>query len=422
MEKISHLFHSFSFIHTADLHLGTMQYGLEERRKDFSEAFSHVVDAALKSEVDFFIIAGDFFDNPRPSSATLTLAISELKRLKEQKIPVLAVNGSHDTSQTAETSILTPLDKAELLHFLPLSGSEGWSNKDCYVYGLFNYSSRLRLIQELPAFLHENPPKPEKPFNICVLHQGIEWPGLSVPYPMEIHPKELPSGFQYYASGHLHRHAVFRLKDSDAFFVYPGATETKDLREAEEKKGFCYVQVHSRDQVEIEHREIPSRRFLRATIECNDLDPSEITEKAIKTLEKLDCDGCIIALTLGGVLRRGFKRYQVDLNSIFAARKKALYFQILNHLSEPYLRTTPTTKTHHPRDLHERVLPYLQQFLSGYYLSGKTSSLGEEIARARAQSVWQVLELARTRKIKNSLTTILCDRLTEVANNAPSNG
>ncbi len=399
-----------------------MQYGLEERRADFSRAFREVVDAALNLDVDFFIIAGDLFDNPRPSSATLTDLIAELNRLKEQKIPVLAVNGSHDTAQSAETSILTPLDKAELLRFLPLYGTKGWSSAECYVYGLFNYSSRLRLLQELPNFLRENPPNPDKPFNICVLHQGMEWPGFSLPYPLEIQPKELPQGFQYYASGHLHQHAILRLEDHDAVLVYPGATETKDLREAEEKKGFCYVRVNSLDDVEIEHREIQTRRFVRATLECQDLDPQQIVEKALKRLEKLDCDGCIVALTLQGVMPTGFKRYQVDFNTLFAAKQKALHFQILNHLIEAHPRASHKSKTLHPRNLHDRVIPYLQEFVSDFKSqNGKSiSNLEEGKVQRQAEAVWQVLEDARSRKT-SSVGTNIADRISELADSAHSN-
>ena len=397
-----------------------MQYGLDERRNDFSVAFSRVVDAAIDLEVDFCIIAGDLFDNPRPSSATLTDVISQLNRLRKQEIPVLAVNGSHDTAQTAETSILTPLDKAELLRFLPLYGSKGWSNEECYVYGLFNYSSRLRLLQELPGFLQENPPKPVKPFNICVLHQGLEWPSLSLPYPLEIQPTELPQGFQYYASGHLHRHAIMRLEDRDAVFVYPGATETKDLREADEKKGFCYIQVNSKDKVEIAHREIPTRRFERATVECDDLTPQEIVEKAVQKLNELDCEGCIIALTLEGVLAPGFKRYQVDLNALLAARRKALHFQILNHLSEPRPKKAQRNKILQPRDLHERVLPYLKQFITDSKFHGDEPNNGWNDAQNRAEEVWQVLEQARVRKVNNALGTGIGDRITELASSASS--
>lgn len=397
-----------------------MQYGLEERREDFTAAFSHVVDAAIELKVSFLILAGDIFDNPRPSSATLTSAISELKRLKERNIPALAVNGSHDTSQTPETSILTPLDKAEILRFLPLYGSEGWSNRDCYVYGLFNYSSRLRWIQELPDFLRENPPRPEKPFNICVLHQGIEWPSISVPYPMEIRPDELPPGFQYYASGHLHHHEILRLKPSGAVFVYPGATETKEVREAEEKKGFCHIQVQSPDEVEIEHEEIPSRRFVRATIDCEGMTPREVTYESVNRVRALDCKGCIVAITLEGSLAPGFKRYQVEVNTILEAKKQALYVQVLSHLKEAHLTEVSRARVHHPRDLHERLLPYLEQLVKETFSTSEGSHMDKNRAHEDAEALWQIVRLAKTAKTNDALTLTLSDKITELTRSAPA--
>ncbi len=380
------------------------------------------MDAALELEVDFFVIAGDLFDNPRPSSSTLTYVISELKRLKEQNIPVLAVNGSHDTSQMPETSILTPLDKAELIRFLPLYGGDGWSNEDCYVYGLFNYSSRLRLIQELPAFLRENPPRPEKPFNICVLHQGIEWSGISGPYAVEIRPDELPRGFQYYASGHLHRHAILRLKDSNSLFVYPGATETKEVRESDDKKGFCYVKVYSKDQVEIEHREIPARKFVRATLNCNNLSPSEITERVLHKLRELDCEGCVVALTLEGVLLHGFRRYQVDLNSILTAKEKALHVLVFNHLVEARLLEVSSARIHHQaRDLHERILPYLEQFVTELSPHKQDPTDGVVSRGSQAEALWEILEASSASRVNSTLAIKLADKLTELAKTAPAN-
>lgn len=411
---------SFSFVHTADLHLGSLQYGLDERRDDFSKAFTWVVDSALELKVDFVIIAGDLFDNPRPSTATLTEAIAQLKRLRDSEIPVLAVNGSHDTSQTPETSILTPLDKAELLRFLPLYGSDGWSDDRCYVYGLFNYSSRLRLAKELPAYLRGHPPKPTKGFNICVLHQALESPGVAAPFAAEIREEQLPKGFQYYASGHLHKHLVLRL-DTDSYFVYPGATETKDVREAPEKKGFCYVQVQSPEEVEIEHRDIPTRRFLSATVDCNDLTPNEIDGEAIKKIRQIDSPESVIALTLSGSLPSGYKRYQIDYNAILSARRKAIHVQILNHLTE----TQPTPEERHEyteaRDLRERILPYLKAFLGEEKTHNRPRSSQKELLADRVDMFWNVINDAKTERLSSSLTHSLSDRLTELADDAASN-
>jgi DNA repair exonuclease SbcCD nuclease subunit len=125
----------FSFVHAADLHLGYSQYGLEARRQDFDDAFKEVVDKTIELKPDFMIIAGDLFHQPRPSNVTLENTIRSFKRLKDAGIPVLTVDGSHDSAPNTITStILYPLDSAGLITHLPRHQGACWTNKICYVY------------------------------------------------------------------------------------------------------------------------------------------------------------------------------------------------------------------------------------------------------------------------------------------------
>jgi DNA repair exonuclease SbcCD nuclease subunit len=101
---------AFSFVHASDLHLGYAQYGLEARRQDFDNAFTELVDKTIELKPDFIIIAGDLFHHSRPSNTTLENAIKNFKRLKDVGIPVLTVDGSHDSAPNTITgTILTPL-------------------------------------------------------------------------------------------------------------------------------------------------------------------------------------------------------------------------------------------------------------------------------------------------------------------------
>ena len=64
-----------TFIHAADLHLGAPFRGLRALSDAWaarlltalSEAYDRVIEAALAREVDFVVMAGDIFDNARPS-------------------------------------------------------------------------------------------------------------------------------------------------------------------------------------------------------------------------------------------------------------------------------------------------------------------------------------------------------------------
>ena len=94
---------AFSFVHTSDLHLGYSQYGLEARRQDFDNAFAEIVEKTLQLKPDFMIVAGDLFHEARPSNVTLENAIRNFKRLRDAEIPILTVDGSHDSAPNTIT-------------------------------------------------------------------------------------------------------------------------------------------------------------------------------------------------------------------------------------------------------------------------------------------------------------------------------
>jgi exonuclease SbcD len=87
-----------SFIHMADIHLGYEQYGVRERFNDFGRAFWAIIDDACERKVDFVVIAGDLFNKRAIDALTLIHAINGLERLKQAKIPVIAIEGNHDRS------------------------------------------------------------------------------------------------------------------------------------------------------------------------------------------------------------------------------------------------------------------------------------------------------------------------------------
>ncbi len=87
-----------SFIHIADTHLGYEQYGVRERFNDFSRVFWDIMEEAVHRQVDFVVIAGDLFNKRAIDAQTLIHAIEGLKKLKERRIPVIAIEGNHDRS------------------------------------------------------------------------------------------------------------------------------------------------------------------------------------------------------------------------------------------------------------------------------------------------------------------------------------
>lgn len=83
---------SFSFIHTADIHLDSPLVGLEQYegapvekiRGATREAFKNLVDTAIKRHVDFIVIAGDLYDGDWKDYNTGLFFTSQMVRLQKK--------------------------------------------------------------------------------------------------------------------------------------------------------------------------------------------------------------------------------------------------------------------------------------------------------------------------------------------------
>lgn len=328
---------AFSFVHASDLHLGYAQYGLEVRRQDFDNAFSELVDRTIELKPDFMIIAGDLFHQARPSNITLENTIRSFKRLKDAGIPVLTVDGSHDSAPNTITStILYPLDSAGLIYHLPRHRGACWSKPDCYyVYGIPNYHNRHKTAEALPKFMEENPPTPQPLVaNIFVFHGAVDLPDVKPPYiEAELSPDQLPSGFCYYAAGHIHDRQQSKFKDG--ILVYGGCTESVGYDEARITKGFFHVKVDEKGQVYPELVELTSpRRFIIVEYDYTGMASAKITEQAIQLVKDADEQDAIIIPILKGTMPSEANRTEVDIPRIRAAAQKALLVHPIVQLKE----------------------------------------------------------------------------------------
>ena len=99
------------FAHISDVHLGAWRN--ERMNKLGYKAFEEVVNNIIKDNVDFVIISGDLYDVSNPNVEVIDLATRELKKLKDLKIPVYGIMGSHDFSPSNK-SMVRPLITAGL--------------------------------------------------------------------------------------------------------------------------------------------------------------------------------------------------------------------------------------------------------------------------------------------------------------------
>jgi exonuclease SbcD len=398
---------AFSFIHASDLHLGYSQYGLEARRQDFDNAFAEIVDKTIELKSDFMIIAGDLFHQARPSNVTLENAIRSFKRLRDAGIPVLTVDGSHDSAPNTITgTILYPLDSAGLIYHLPRHEGACWRKPGCcYVYGVPNFRTRRKTEEALPVFMAENPSAPDPSVsNIFVFHAAVDLPSVNPPYiEAELTPELLPDGFDYYAAGHVHKRFSGRFKTG--ILAYSGCTETVSYDEAELKKGFFHVRVNEKGSFaqELVELSVP-RRFAVLEQEFSGMTSVKITDMAVQLVRGADEEGAVIIPVLKGVLPAEASRAEVDIARIRGAAEKALLVHPVVLLKESAVSDEIVRSIFESefKDLKTKAFEYFLQIFSERYSRDEA----EKIARS-AIALIEPLTKKQEEKVKQTIEELL---------------
>jgi DNA repair protein SbcD/Mre11 len=398
---------AFNFVHASDLHLGYSQYGLEDRRQDFDKVFTEIVDKTIELQPDFMVIAGDLFHHARPSNVTLENSIRSFKRLRDAGIPVLTVDGSHDSAPNIITgTILYPLDSAGLIYHLPRHDGACWLKPDCcYVYGVPNFRTKHKTEEALPAFMEKNPPKPDsKISNIFVFHAAVDLPSVNPPYiEAETPPELLPDGFDYYAAGHIHKRFTGKFKTG--ILAYSGCTETVSYDEAELKKGFFHVKVDAKGKFSQELVELTTpRRFAVLEHDFSGMTSEKITEMAVQLVRGADEEGAVIIPVLRGVLPAEASRAEVDTARIRGAAEKALFVHPIMLLKESAVSDEIVRSIFESefKDLKTKAFEYFLQIFNERY----SQEEAEKIAHS-AIALIEPLTKKQEEKVKQTIEELL---------------
>lgn len=312
-------------LHLSDTHLGYAAYrkidpasGLNQREIDIYNAFSEVIDYAVKSKPDLVIHAGDLFDNVRPNNRAIHEAIKQVIRLASKDIPILIVSGNHSTPRQRTTGSLF-----KILEYFP------------NVYPVYQGKYETRDFGDLKvhAVPHAQTPEMLKKgfkklaidkkfeYNILVTHTGVT--GVKEFSMGEFNEQIIPSSvlskkFDYIALGHYHK---FIKVTENAY--YSGSTERFSFNEANDKKGFLEVNL---DNGNVEHIPIKTREMIDVPpINCMDL----TTAKVMRAIEDKTGDaitGKIVRIPLQNISRTIY--VAMDFNKIREMTSKAAHFEI----------------------------------------------------------------------------------------------
>lgn len=225
-------------LHTSDWHLGRRPVGgigeySKTRYEDYFNAAEFIVDKAIENKIDVFIIAGDLFDRSSLLPDILFRTENLLKKLKENNIEVLLIEGNHDKIYTHDDSWITYLENRNLVIIPKMFKRddeyifEPYIKDDIYFYGV-PYQGVI--IDEVLMELSKKINPDNK--NIIIVHTGIGGnfiPGCTKSEVIDLFKDKVV----YIAGGHLHTFKYY--PKNNPFFFVPGCPEYWDLNEKENK-------------------------------------------------------------------------------------------------------------------------------------------------------------------------------------------
>lgn len=332
------------FLHIADIHLGIRRYRSEERAQDFFYAWKDCIEKyALAEHVSFVLIAGDFFDARKVEPRAMNQAMYCLINLRQAGIPVVVVEGNHDSHEVGSTtSWLRSLSRWGYIKLLePIYEPDGtvkltaWDEQTCTgsyldignvrVFGSLWYGSTVsQSLTNLVDMLRDH--HDSQRFNVMMLHTDVEG---HVTHPSPPLPKakllELKTCIDYLALGHTHKNFVI-----DEWAYNPGSLEACSVDEYANERGAYLVEVKGKTHQARLMQDYRQRPVQRVSFDVNgQSNPEELREALFVQLRQeltpyeASTSGSlapVIELALRGQL--GFKNALLDLNRIRDEVKK----------------------------------------------------------------------------------------------------
>ncbi|MDT9755181.1 DNA repair exonuclease [Heyndrickxia coagulans] len=288
---------SFSFIHTADIHLDSPLAGLEQYegapvekiRGATREAFKNLVDAAIERQVHFLIIAGDLYDGNWKDYNTGLFFTSQMVRLQKEGIPVFLIRGNHDAANLMTKSLKLPAN----VHEFPVKAPETVT-LDALGVAIHGQGFASRAVEE--NLVKNYPPKKEGYFNIGILHTsatGREGHENYAPCTIE---DMMEKQYDYWALGHIHMREL--LHPHDPAILFPGNIQGRHIRETGEK-GCTYVEVKDGAIEKMESIPLDVLRWQLCPVDMGGIETADgLMDAARSALEKAyaEADGRYLAV------------------------------------------------------------------------------------------------------------------------------
>ena len=270
---------SLTFIHAADLHLGSPLTGLaikdDEIARRFSEAsrkaFSELVTRAIDLAVAFVVIAGDVYDGDWKDNTIGLYFNREIARLHRAGIALFLLKGNHD----AESIITRTIPLPETVQQFP-SGKARTFRIDNLKVALHGRSFAERAASENYAL--DYPAPVPGWFNIGVLHTSCTGRPGHAPYAPRTVADLASRGYHYWALGHVHEYEEL---SRDPWVVFPGNLQGRSVRECG-PKGAVLVETTDGEVSQVRRLIVDSARWSSIEVSLSGIDTEREMLDAIR--------------------------------------------------------------------------------------------------------------------------------------------
>lgn len=275
---------ALSFIHCADLHLGTPFKGVAGRfstdDSDINEiltapekAFRKIVDFAIQKKVDFVLFSGDITDSVNINWRSISVLMQGIDKLTEAGIKIFAIAGNHDAmpNPTLEKIFKNGvLFSSSNIQYHEIPGKA--------IIGGISFCAENASKNIAKDFQRQN----SDLFHIALFHGNVGGrQGYDNYSPASINDL-VKCGMDYWALGHIHESSF--LSENNPVILYSGSPLSRDVNESS-PKGFYYVQIDDFKNAECKFIESSPLLFCRLNIQLeNENDLNAIKTKTVQSI------------------------------------------------------------------------------------------------------------------------------------------